>query len=189
VGDTLVRADPSWRDVYAGVFAGHGISATAEQFEAAFRAAWQEWEHEGPFDATEEASFQRLMALDRLVFARLGYPDLPESFFRDVDRAFRQRSAFYVFPDVIPALDAMQAAGLRPGEDASPRFVTVALEVRFLKPTPVGIDLELHGAPTEMADRKVVVEVSVLAGDEQTASGKVVAVPIPASMMGLPAPA
>jgi len=113
VGDTLVRADPSWRDVYAGVFAGHGISATAEQFEAAFRAAWQEWEHEGPFDATEEASFQRLMALDRLVFARLGYPDLPESFFRDVDRAFRQRSAFYVFPDVIPALDAMQAAGLR----------------------------------------------------------------------------
>ena len=113
VGDTMVRANPSWRDVYASVFGGHGIEATASEFEAAFRAAWKEWEHEGPFEASEEASFQRLMALDRLVFDRLGYPDLPESFFRDVDLAFRQRSAFYVFPDVIPALDALQAAGLR----------------------------------------------------------------------------
>jgi REG-2-like HAD superfamily hydrolase len=113
VGDTLVRPDPSWRDVYAGVFRDHGIEASSEQFEAAFRAAWKEWEEEGPFEASEEASFQRLMALDRLVFARLGYPDLPDSFFREVDRAFRRRSAFYVFPDVIPALDAMLAAGLR----------------------------------------------------------------------------
>ena len=113
IGDTLVRADPSWRDVYARVFGSHGIAATAEQFEAAFRAAWKEWQHEGPFEATEEASFQRLMALDRLVFDRLGYGDLPESFFRDVDLAFRQRSAFFIFPDVIPALDALQAAGLR----------------------------------------------------------------------------
>jgi putative hydrolase of the HAD superfamily len=30
-----------------------------------------------------------------------------------VEQAFLQRSAFYVFPDVIPALDAMQAGGLR----------------------------------------------------------------------------
>ncbi len=113
VGDTMVRPDPSWRDIYATVFAGHSIAATAEQFESAFREAWREWEHEGPFEASEEASFQRLMALDRLVFDRLGYPDLPESFFRDVDLAFRRRSAFYVFPDVIPALRAMRAAGLR----------------------------------------------------------------------------
>jgi acyl-coenzyme A thioesterase PaaI-like protein len=80
------------------------------------------------------------------------------------------------------AAAVMQAAGLRPGVDASPRFVTVALEVRFLRPTPAGLELELHAAPTEVSDRKVVVEVSVRAGDEQTASGKVVAVPIPASM-------
>jgi len=113
VGDTLVRPEPSWRDVYASVFPAHGIEATAAQFEAAFRASWKEWQDEGPFEASEEASFGRLMALDRLVFGRLGHPDLPESFFRAVDRAFRRRSAFYVFPDVIPALDAMQAAGLR----------------------------------------------------------------------------
>ncbi|MFV2062921.1 MAG: HAD family hydrolase [Chloroflexota bacterium] len=113
VGDTLVRPDPSWRDVYASVFADHGIAATADEFSSAFRAAWAEWETEGPFEASEEASFRRLMELDQLVFDRLGYPDLPESFFRDVEQAFRQRSAFHVFPDVIPALDALTAAGLR----------------------------------------------------------------------------
>jgi putative hydrolase of the HAD superfamily len=113
VGDTLVRADPSWRDVYARVFADHGIEATAEAFGEAFRAAWKDWENEGPFEATEEASFERLMALDRLVFERLGYPALPESFFRQVDEEFRKRSAFFVFPDVIPALDALRAAGFR----------------------------------------------------------------------------
>ncbi len=113
VGDTMAKADPSWRDVYATVFSEHGIEATADEFEAAFHDAWRAWAHEGPFEATEEASFRRLMQLDQLVFDRLGYQDLPEAFFRDVDRAFRQRSAFHVFPDVIPALDAMQSAGLR----------------------------------------------------------------------------
>lgn len=115
VGDTMAKANPTWRDVYATVFPAYGIEASVEDFETAFRAAWGEWAHEGPFEATEDASFQRFMALDQLVFDRLGHPGLPESFFRDVDRAFRQRSAFYVFPDVIPALDAMQAAGLRMG--------------------------------------------------------------------------
>jgi putative hydrolase of the HAD superfamily len=115
VGDTMVKANPSWRDVYATVFSGHGIEASVEEFEQAFRVAWSEWAHEGPFEASEEASFERLMELDQLVFDRLGYPNLPESFFHDVDAAFRRRSAFYVFPDVIPALDALQAAGLRLG--------------------------------------------------------------------------
>lgn len=113
VGDTMAKANPTWRDVYATVFSAHDIEVTADEFERAFRDAWGEWAHEGPFEATEEASFRRLMELDQLVFGRLGYPDLPESFFRDVDHAFRQRSAFHVFPDVLPALDAMQAAGLR----------------------------------------------------------------------------
>jgi REG-2-like HAD superfamily hydrolase len=115
VGDTMAKANPSWRDVYATVFADFGIEATADEFEDAFRRSWTEWAYEGPFEASEEASFQRLVELDRRVFGRLGYPDLPESFFRAVDAAFQQRTAFHVFPDVLPALDAMQTAGLRLG--------------------------------------------------------------------------
>lgn len=113
VGDTMAKAHPSWLDVYSTVFDAHDIRTEQSAFEQAFRAAWAEWAHEGPFEATEEASFRRLTELDQLVFDRLGYPDLPEAFFRDIDLAFRQRSAFFVFPDVIPALDAMQSAGLR----------------------------------------------------------------------------
>lgn len=115
VGDTMARADPSWHEVYATVFERYGVVADSDAFGAAFRAAWGEWGHEGPFETSEEASFQRLTEFDQLVFDRLGYPDLPERFFRDVDEVFRERSAFYVFPDVIPALEAMRAAGLRLG--------------------------------------------------------------------------
>jgi putative hydrolase of the HAD superfamily len=113
VGDTMARAHPSWLEVYSTVFERYGIETSQAAFERAFRAAWAEWAHEGPFEATEEASFRRLTELDQLVFERLGYPGLPQAFFHDIDAAFRQRSAFFVFPDVIPALDAMQDVGLR----------------------------------------------------------------------------
>jgi acyl-coenzyme A thioesterase PaaI-like protein len=76
----------------------------------------------------------------------------------------------------------MQTANLRPGVDPSPRFVTAALEVRFLKPTPLGPELELRAAPVEAGARKIVVDVVVRAGGEETARGRVVAVPIPPSM-------
>jgi REG-2-like HAD superfamily hydrolase len=113
LGDTLVRPDPTWRDVYASVFPSWGVEAGADAFEVAFAEAWAEWEEEGPFEATEEASFRRLMDLDQRVFARLGHPDLPEAFYRDVEAAFHQRSAWFVYPDVLPALDALRAAGKR----------------------------------------------------------------------------
>lgn len=109
----MAKPQPSWFGVYATVFERYGIETGQEAFSRAFREAWGEWAHEGPYEATEEASFRRLTELDQLVFDRLGYPDLPEAFFHDVDLAFRHHSAFFVFPDVIPALDALQAAGLR----------------------------------------------------------------------------
>lgn len=115
VGDTMLRPHPSWRDVYASVFGPYGVTSSAADFESAFRESWREWATEGPFEASEEASFERLMDLDRRVFARLGHPDLPVSFFRAIDEAFSARSAWFVFPDVIPALDVLRAAGIRLG--------------------------------------------------------------------------
>jgi acyl-coenzyme A thioesterase PaaI-like protein len=85
------------------------------------------------------------------------------------------------------AAAVMQAAGARPGDDLSPRFVTAALEVQYLKPTPLGPELELRATPTTVTDRKVIVEVSVLAGGVETVRGRVVAAPIPAYMMTSPA--
>lgn len=81
------------------------------------------------------------------------------------------------------AAAAMVAAGRRPGVDPSPRFVTAALDVRFLKPTPMGQELVLRAAATEITDRKVIVEVTLRCEDIETVHGHLVAVPIPASMM------
>jgi len=81
------------------------------------------------------------------------------------------------------AAAAMQAAGRRPGSDPAPRFVTAALDVRFLKPTPMGPVLVLRAVAVEVTERKVIVEVSLLADDVETVHGRVVAAPIPASMI------
>jgi len=81
------------------------------------------------------------------------------------------------------AAAAMVAAGAVPGGDPSPRFVTGSLHVDYLRPTPLGGELRLRARPVEQSERKVVVEVSVFAGDTETARGRVVAVRLPESMM------
>ena len=76
-----------------------------------------------------------------------------------------------------------RAAGREVGEGPAPRFVTGALHVDFLRPTPLGPELEIRGRARELAGRKVVVEVGVRAGGETTARGEVVAVRMPESML------
>jgi len=80
------------------------------------------------------------------------------------------------------AAAAMAAAGLRPGWDPSPRFVTAALSVDYLRPTPTGTELVVRARPIEVGERKVVVEASVSAGGAECARGRVVAVRMPESM-------
>ena len=113
LGDTLVRAHPSWVEVYAKAFPTFGVEIARDDFQRAFSDAFEEGENEGPFEATEEASYRRLKELDGRVFAKLGYPDLPDDFFRRVEDAFAADTSWWVFPDVIPALDALVANGIR----------------------------------------------------------------------------
>jgi putative hydrolase of the HAD superfamily len=113
LGDTLVRAHPSWVEVYAQAFPTFGVEIARDDFQRAFSEAFEEGENEGPFEATEEASYRRLKELDGRVFAKLGYPDLPDEFFRRVEQAFAADSSWWVFPDVIPALDALVDDGIR----------------------------------------------------------------------------
>ena len=63
------------------------------------------------------------------------------------------------------------------------RFVTASLRVDYVKPTPLGAELEVRGRVKEMKGRKVVVEATISAGDEVTVLGEVVAVEIPESMI------
>jgi acyl-coenzyme A thioesterase PaaI-like protein len=61
------------------------------------------------------------------------------------------------------------------------RFVTGSLHVNYLKPTPLGVTLEIRGKVKEIKGRKVVIESTVLANGVATASGEVVAVQMPDS--------
>lgn len=115
LGDTLVRAHPSWAGVYRLGLADVGIEVDEQKLEEALAAATRAggWALEGPFEATEEASFERIKEFDASVLASLGHHDLPDDVFRRIESAFTARSAWYIFPDVLPAIEALHAAGMR----------------------------------------------------------------------------
>jgi uncharacterized protein (TIGR00369 family) len=81
------------------------------------------------------------------------------------------------------AAASMAKAGEVPGRDATPRFVTASLRVDFLRPTPIGTELQLRARPVEVGERKVVVEATLSAGGAECARGSVVAVRIPPGML------
>ncbi len=59
------------------------------------------------------------------------------------------------------------------------RFVTASLQVDYLKPTPIGVELEIRGKIVELKGRKVISEISLLANGVETVKGKVIAVQVP----------
>lgn len=62
------------------------------------------------------------------------------------------------------------------------RFVTAALNVSYLAPTPQNVELELIGRFSEIKERKVIVDITLSANDVICAKGQVVAVLMPESM-------
>ncbi|HNU82303.1 MAG: PaaI family thioesterase [Acidobacteria bacterium] len=77
------------------------------------------------------------------------------------------------------AAAACRAAGRPLAAQPPLRFLTAALHVDYLRPTPLGVPLELRGRVREMKGRKVVVECEVRAGELLCARGEVVAVQVP----------
>jgi len=65
------------------------------------------------------------------------------------------------------------------------RFVTASLHVDYLRPTPLGVLLEVRGRVQEIKNRKVVVAATLLAEGEVCARGEVIAVQIPKQMMSV----
>lgn len=74
------------------------------------------------------------------------------------------------------------------GWDTAPphRFVTASLRVDFLKPTPLGVELEVRGRVKEIRGRKVVVEATISAAGQATVRGEIVAVEMPERMRPQP---
>jgi len=76
-----------------------------------------------------------------------------------------------------------RAEGRRMDSEPPLRYVTASLHVDFLRPTPIGVPLEIRGRVKEIKNRKVVVEATVSAEGELCARGHVVAVQMPENMV------
>lgn len=63
------------------------------------------------------------------------------------------------------------------------RFVTASLHVNYLLPTPIGGPLEVRARAKEIKGRKVIVEARLIAGGKVCATGEVVAVQVPDSLI------
>ena len=147
-GGTLIQPWPSVGHIYAEIAARHGFThLSAEKLNMKFAAAWRELKN---FNHTRE----EWAALVDQAFA--GAPGSPPSrtFFPELYERFAGSDAWRVFEDVLPALDALAAAGiqlavisnwderLRPllkQMSLAKYFETavISCEVGFSKPSPV----------------------------------------------------
>ena len=78
---------------------------------------------------------------------------------------------------------AHREAGREMGTDPALRFLTAALHVNYLKPTPIDVPLEVRARVQEVKGRKVVVASRLLANGQVCATGEVVAVQVPEDLM------
>jgi acyl-coenzyme A thioesterase PaaI-like protein len=81
------------------------------------------------------------------------------------------------------AAAAYRAEGRAMNSEPPMRFLTASLQVHYLKPTPLGIPLEVRAKVREMKGRKVVIEEWIVAGDEVTVRGELVAVQVPEELV------
>jgi acyl-coenzyme A thioesterase PaaI-like protein len=84
------------------------------------------------------------------------------------------------------AAAAYRDAGREIGSEPAFRFVTASLEVKYLRPTPLGVPLELRARVMEIKGRKTIISATVSAGGDVCAQGNVVAVQIPENMLPTP---
>lgn len=77
------------------------------------------------------------------------------------------------------AAAAYRAEGREPGSAPAFRYVTASLQVDYLLPTPLGVELEVRARVEEIKGKKTIISASVLAEGKVTAKGRVVAIRMP----------
>jgi len=81
------------------------------------------------------------------------------------------------------AAAAYRAEGRAMDSEPPLRFLTASLHVDYLRPTPLGVPLEVRGQVKEVKGRKVIVVATLSANGEVTARGEVVAVQVPQELL------
>jgi acyl-coenzyme A thioesterase PaaI-like protein len=118
------------------------------------------------------------------------YWDGDESVCRFTPSAFHVAVPGYVYGGLIASLidchgtgtaaaAAYKAEGRGMDTDPPHRYVTASLKVDYLKPTPIGVELEIRGMVKEIKGRKVVVTAALSARGQVCATGEIVCVQVP----------
>ena len=119
--------------------------------------------------------------------------DGEESVCHFVPRPYHMAVPGYVYGGLIASLidchstgtasaAAYRAEGRAMGTEPMMRFVTASLHVDYLRPTPLGVPLEVRGTVKEIKGRKVVVASTLLAQGQVCARGEVIAVQMPENL-------
>ena len=75
-----------------------------------------------------------------------------------------------------------QAEGREPGTEPQIRFVTGTLNVRYLEPTPIDVELVLRARIKALYEKKIVVSCSLYANEKECAQGEVIAIRAPRNL-------
>ena len=114
IGDTVLRANPSWEGVYALALEEHGVKLEPTALRDALRKTYHHggYGFEQGFEATPETSFRRTVEMDQRALSELGIGQMPDQFFRRLSELFMLISSWHVFPDAMPALRRLHERGL-----------------------------------------------------------------------------
>jgi putative hydrolase of the HAD superfamily len=118
VGGTLIRPHPSVGTIYAEVLTRHGCATEADEVDRAFERVWEEMAREIPAgreryaecSGGERGYWKELL---RRTMGRLGRAEPPAGAAEELFERFAHREAWRVFPEVIPALEALGSRGIR----------------------------------------------------------------------------
>jgi putative hydrolase of the HAD superfamily len=123
-GNTLFGPRESFGTVYARMLAPMGLDRPAEAFEAGIRESWRELDRSVPrgkdryafFEGGEDGYWLRFVcgAVQRAAGGPVP-PGLVDSALGPLRDAFREASAWHVYPDVRPALSELRLLGARLG--------------------------------------------------------------------------
>lgn len=121
-GETLFGPRESFGATYARVLAPMGIEAEASAFEAGLRVTWEQLTRIVPpgadryrfFEGGENGYWLQVArgAIERALEAPITAA-LAEAALQRLRAAFREREAWEVFPDVVPALALLRRRGVR----------------------------------------------------------------------------
>jgi putative hydrolase of the HAD superfamily len=114
IGDTVLRANPSWEGVYTLALEEYGVKVDPTALRDALRNTYHHggYGFEQGFEATPETSFRRTVEMDQRALTELGIGPMPDEVFRRLSELFLLVSSWHVFPDAMPALEALRARGL-----------------------------------------------------------------------------